>query len=70
MIENVLSHMDGVGIYGVISICIFFAVFIIVTIWMFRLKQPYLRSMSELPLDDATVPTGKSQPAKPNQSHE
>ena len=28
MIENVLSRIGGVGVYGVISICLFFAVFV------------------------------------------
>ena len=34
MVENVLSRMGGVGMYGIISICLFFAVFIGVLVWM------------------------------------
>ena len=33
--------------YGVISICLFFAVFIGVLVWALRLKKPYLNSMSD-----------------------
>ena len=52
MIQNALSGIGGVGIFGVVSICIFFGVFIGVTIWMLTLKKPYLKSMRELPLED------------------
>ena len=51
MIENVLNRMGGVGVYGVISICLFFAVFVGVLVWTIRLKKPYLKAMRELPLE-------------------
>jgi hypothetical protein len=54
MIENVLSRIGGVGMYGVISICLFFTVFIGVLIWMAGLKKSYLERMGELPLDGAS----------------
>ena len=56
MIENVLNRIGGVGVYGVISICLFFAVFVGVLVWTFCLKKPYLNAMRELPLDGATAP--------------
>ncbi|MBI3880537.1 MAG: CcoQ/FixQ family Cbb3-type cytochrome c oxidase assembly chaperone [Verrucomicrobia bacterium] len=52
MIKNVLSDIGGVGIYGVISICLFFTVFsgaILVSLMMSRRTA---RTLSELPLDD------------------
>ena len=51
MIENVLSKMGGVDMYGIISICLFFAVFVGVLLWTLRLKKPYLNAMRELPLE-------------------
>jgi hypothetical protein len=51
MIQNVLHNMGGVGMYGVISICLFFAVFVGVLLWTLCLKKPYLNAMSELPLE-------------------
>jgi hypothetical protein len=51
MLENVLNKMGGVGVFGIISICLFFAVFIGVLVWTLRLKKPYLKTMRELPLD-------------------
>jgi hypothetical protein len=53
MIENVLSGIGGVGMYGIISICLFFAVFIGVLVWMTGLKKSYLEEMRELPLEGA-----------------
>jgi len=55
MIENVLSKMGGVGVYGVISICLFFSVFVGVIVWTLCLKKPYLNAMRELPLEDPSA---------------
>ena len=56
MLENVLSKMGGVGMYGVISILLFLAVFIGVLVWMIGLKKSYLEQMRELPLEDTAGP--------------
>jgi hypothetical protein len=55
MIENVMNIMGGVGIYGVISITLSFAVFIGVLLWTVGLKQPYLKAMRELPLEGSAA---------------
>ncbi len=57
MIQNVLRDIGGVGIYGVISITIFFLFFIGVLVWVLRLKRPYLGSMETLPLEKESPPT-------------
>ena len=62
MIENVMDKMGGVGVFGVISICIFFAFFTGMLIWLVRLKKSYLESMCELPLDRETEEKSKSRP--------
>ncbi len=59
MIKNVLSDIGGIGIYGVVSICLFFAVFTGAIIWACRLKKPFLAAMSALPLDDGAAPVKK-----------
>ena len=56
MIQNLLSGIGGVGVYGVISICLFFAVFVGVLVWTFGLKKSYLETMRGLPLEDAAAP--------------
>jgi hypothetical protein len=52
MIQNVLRDIGGIGLYGVISVCLFFVVFSVALIRACLLKKPFLKSMSVLPLDD------------------
>jgi cbb3-type cytochrome oxidase subunit 3 len=52
MIKNVLSDIGGVGLYGVISISLFFAVFIGMVIWAFSMKKSFAQKMSALPMND------------------
>ncbi len=51
MEEKIICSLDGVGIYGVISICIFVAFFTGMLVWAFTKKDNYLNRMSRLPLD-------------------
>ena len=62
MIENVMHSIGGTSVFGVISICLFFAVFIGVLVWTICLKQPYLKSMRELPLDGESAPEPGPEP--------
>ena len=52
MIQNVLRELGGIGIYGVISVCLFFSVFGTALVWAFLLKKPFLNTMGSLPLED------------------
>ena len=52
MIEKVMHSIVGTSMFGIISICLFFAVFVGVLVWTIRLKQSYVNSMRELPLED------------------
>ena len=51
MIQDVLRSIGGVGLYGAISVLIFFTFFSAVLIWALRLNKSYLDSMCELPLE-------------------
>ena len=51
MIQNALKGIDGVGLYGVVSIAIFFSFFTGMLVWAFMKKKNYLDKMSGLPLD-------------------
>lgn len=64
MIKNVLTDIGGVGIYGVISICLFFIVFTGSLVWAMGLRKSFLDSMSALPLEDDAAA------AKGDTSHE
>lgn len=59
MIQNVLHHIGGVANYGIISLGLFFAVFLGVLIWVFRLKRADLDSAAALPLEDDAQPAAK-----------
>ncbi len=52
MIQNVLQDIGGIGIYGVISICLFFLVFTGALVWAMLQRKTFLKSMSALPLQD------------------
>ena len=65
MIQNVLREIGGIGLYGVISVCLFFLVFSVALIRACLLKKPYLNSISALPLDD-----GQPAPQKGVFNHE
>ena len=57
MIKNVVENMGGIDTYGVVSICLFFTVFLGAVIWAMRIKKSHADSMSALPLDDAEPKT-------------
>ena len=52
MIQNVLRELGGIGIYGVVSVCLFFLVFTVALVCALVQKKPFLQSMSVLPLQD------------------
>ncbi len=63
MMENVLETIGGVAAFGVISICLFFAVFGGMVFWAFSLKKRFLNSMSSLALDEQeSDPAAKGEP--------
>lgn len=51
MIEHVLHDLNGIEIFGIISVCLFFVFFSGMLFWASRLKKTYLASMQDLPLD-------------------
>ena len=59
MEKEILSRIDGISIYGIVSICIFFGFFTGMLIWAFLQKKSYLTKMSALPLDGGEVNSTK-----------
>lgn len=51
MISKVLSSIEGIAAYPLVSLMIFILFFLIVTLWILRLDKQYLQYMSKLPLD-------------------
>jgi hypothetical protein len=69
MIQNVLTHMGGIGGYGIVSLCLFFAGFLGVVAWALRRSHAYLDAMRALPLEDEPPPQDQSIP-HPGPRHE
>ncbi len=59
MIRNVLNSVAGIGIYPTIALLIFFSIFMGVIIYVLRLKKPYIKLMSELPLEENSSTRGE-----------
>lgn len=57
MIKNVLSDIGGIGLYGIVSIGLFFAVFIGMLIRALRMKKSFAQKMSACPLHDGEKPS-------------
>ena len=53
MFKNYLQAIEGIEIYPVIGLIIFFIVFILVVIWVLKIDVNYIRKMEKLPLDSA-----------------
>jgi cytochrome c oxidase cbb3-type subunit IV len=50
--KNYLSGIEGVSIYPVISLSIFFIFFVMLGIFVFKADKTYINHMENLPFDD------------------
>lgn len=55
MIKNILTHTGGIELYGIISVCLFFAVFTTAVLWTLAQRAGHVRRMGELPLNDGEI---------------
>lgn len=51
-VKNYMETLDGVEIYPIISLLIFFLFFAGLFWWVFTAKQEYIDKVSNLPLDN------------------
>jgi len=47
-----LSDIEGIGITQSISFVFFFAIFLVIVYYVFRMKNSYYTNISEMPLED------------------
>lgn len=52
MRRNVIEAIQGIEIYPLIALVIFFGFFMIMLYWVFWLDKSYIKSAEDLPLDD------------------
>ncbi len=51
MFQYLFDSIAGVEIFPIISLILFFVVFVGIVIWAIRADKDYLKKMEELPLD-------------------
>lgn len=52
MIKNLLGGIDGVAIYPIISLSIFFFFFVALAVFVWKADKGYIHHMEELPLGE------------------
>ncbi|MDO6738954.1 CcoQ/FixQ family Cbb3-type cytochrome c oxidase assembly chaperone [Wenyingzhuangia sp. 2_MG-2023] len=50
-IKNHMVTIDGIEIYPIISLSIFFVFFTLLFFWVFKAKKEYLKKVSNLPFE-------------------
>lgn len=58
-IKGNLENIDGVEIYPIISLLIFFIFFTILFWWVFTAKKAHIKEVSNIPLADNTINTNE-----------
>ncbi len=51
MFSDHLTKIDGIEIFPIISLILFFSLFVIAVVWVVKLDKKYLHRMENLPLD-------------------
>lgn len=51
-VKGYMESIDGIEIYPIISLLIFFTFFVILFWWVFTAKKEYINKVSNLPLDN------------------
>ena len=70
MHKEVLRAIEGIGLYPIISLIIFFLFFTSVFLWVVRIRKADAQKMAAMPLDDGDKPTPlQSSPLKGAERH-
>lgn len=62
MFQNILTHIESISVYPIVSLAIFLSFFVGVLFWAFGMKKEYIREMEQMPLlhDDEIINKGNS----------
>lgn len=52
MIRDFLQTIDGVSVYPLFSLIVFFIFFVALLIWAVKVDKGYLKKMEEMPLEN------------------
>ena len=53
-VKGNLENIDGVAIYPIISLLIFFVFFVALAVWVISAKKQYIKEVSNIPLEEDT----------------
>lgn len=51
-VKNHMDSIDGIEIFPIISLLIFFTFFVVLFWWVFTAKKEYINTVSNIPLDN------------------
>ncbi|CAI8214238.1 MAG: Uncharacterised protein [Formosa sp. Hel1_33_131] len=54
-VKGTLENIEGVGIYPLISLLIFFIFFVVLFWWVCTAKTAHIEEISNIPLNDNTI---------------
>lgn len=52
MFKEVLQSIEGVEFFTIVSMLLFILFFVGMTIWLFKVDKNYIKTMSDLPLNE------------------
>ncbi len=55
MFSNLLESISGIEFFGLVSLLIFFSIFIMVLFWTVKMDRNYINKMKEMPLDSSNL---------------
>lgn len=61
MFKHYFEGAENIAVGPVISLVIFFAFFIVLLYWVFKVDKGFIKKMENMPLDDKTVGHKNSQ---------
>lgn len=59
MIRDVLTSIEGIELFPIITLVLFVAVFVAVGLWAWFANRDYLDHMKHLPLEDSDICIGE-----------
>lgn len=59
-IKSILSAIEGVSIFPIVAFFLFFAVFILMLVWVMRLDKKQVEQLSNLPFENSSELRGES----------
>lgn len=59
-VKGNLENIDGVQIYPMISLLIFFIFFVVLFWWVYTAKPAHIEEVSHIPLNDDTITPNQS----------